>query len=292
MFSIFHVFADLVKNQEKLFAKGNIEKFPFNGKMFSCRRTGNFPDIVIRVNAEPAKNMLLSGGELIEIKDSISYGKISSFNSTIPAGAKHLKEMKGLVANITKAGENVDILPVRQVYYLVRGRKKQAVKVCLMHGSFFETVKAKDLIPEAFRQVLNISDSDGNAILSDEDKHKLSSALVEQSSFASTRHVKNASVSLRFRVMTEAEKEANILQSEFYPEIKDNTVNLIMPVHGKDDKERKTATDLILSALKIVNLPEYRKIQEHSFLIKHPLNGYFWVLQYPICQNDTEEEKT
>ncbi|MDR1493536.1 MAG: hypothetical protein LBT05_12560 [Planctomycetaceae bacterium] len=52
------------------------------------------------------------------------------------------------------AGYDVDLLPVRQVYYLIRGRKKDKIKVILVHGSFFETVKSNMLISQSFEQVL------------------------------------------------------------------------------------------------------------------------------------------
>ncbi len=51
-------------------------------------------------------------------------------------------------------GENPEDLPERDVFYLVRGRNASNVKVCLVHGSFFETVRVEELIRESFRQVI------------------------------------------------------------------------------------------------------------------------------------------
>ena len=282
MFSIFHFFADLLRKQSNLFNNENLEAFPFDETMFSCRRKGKFPDMAIRINANSIANPLLSGGELIEIKDSKFY-QVSSFNSTIPAGEKYIRDVEGLSAKIKEFKESVDALPLRQIYYLLRGRKSGAVKICLVHGSFFETVNAKELIPEAFRQVLNISDSDGNPILSDEKTEQLLSALSDQSNFAASRNVKNSSVSIRFRVMTEAKKEANILQ---HTNIGDNTANLIIPLHGKQP-DRENQVDLILQSLESCNLPEYKNIIEQRFFIKHPFNGYFLVLQDCIAKNNS-----
>ncbi|SMN12036.1 hypothetical protein SPBRAN_239 [uncultured Candidatus Thioglobus sp.] len=209
--------------------------------------------------------------------------QISSFNSTIPSGTKYVIDVDGLSEKIEVAGETVDALPVRQVYYLVRGRQKDAVKVCLVHGSFFQTITTEDLISSAFHEALGVLGSDGDPIFSEEEKQKISTAMSNQSSFSKTRRVESASVSLRFRIMTEAVTEANILK--FYPEIKDNTINLVLPLHGKGVGERERETNLILEALEFCDIPEYKSIAEHSFLLKHPLNGYFWVLQYPICKN-------
>jgi len=52
------------------------------------------------------------------------------------------------------AGDNIYNLIERDVFYLIRGRKKGNVKIALIHGSFFETVTADKLISHSFEQVL------------------------------------------------------------------------------------------------------------------------------------------
>src|SRR6266487_3104653 len=109
----------------------------------------------------------------------------------------------------------------REVYYLVRGHKKQHQKICLVHGSFFETISVKELISKSFAQVLDeqLVESD----LPQDVKQTLETMFSEQANFSKVRNVENASVKLRFRVMTEVKSEGNILNPRMYPEISDDT---------------------------------------------------------------------
>ncbi len=115
-----------------------LEKFPFPDGMLSCRNRGIFPDLAIKLNTD---NEMFTGGEFIELKDAKSF-TISSFNSTIPLGRKKVKEVTGskksrIWKQMEEAGDDILSLEIRDVYYLVRGRKDSKVKVCLTHGSFF-----------------------------------------------------------------------------------------------------------------------------------------------------------
>ena len=83
--SIYHFFSHLSQQKNKLASVKHLEKFPFEIQMLSCKSKGKFPDLAIRLNKS---NILFSGGELVELKDSVSYS-VSSFNSTIPTGSKH-----------------------------------------------------------------------------------------------------------------------------------------------------------------------------------------------------------
>jgi len=53
-----------------------------------------------------------------------------------------------------QAGNHILSLPYRDVYYLIRGKHGNDIKIVLVHGSFFETVKSDNLINESFKQVL------------------------------------------------------------------------------------------------------------------------------------------
>ena len=271
MFSIFHFFADLTAKRPALLAEGNLEAFPFDDAMLSCRRSGLFPDMAIRVNPDQRGDWLTSGGELIELKDSKSYS-VASFNSTIPTG---VKEIAGLVARgnlgeeMESRGNNIHSLPVRQVYYLLRGRKGGNVKVCLTHGSFFETVSVDKLIRESFRQALETA---GVSLPESELE-----AMSAQGRFAASRKVDRASVSLRFRIITEARREANIFKT--YDEIGDNTLNMVVPLHGESESKRDETERQIKAAARKANIPAD---DLRTFRIKHPFNGYFLVLQVPL----------
>lgn len=90
MNSIFHLFKFLVKNRECFAKIKKLEDFPFDRKMLSCKNRGQFPDLAIRLNKSTDA---FSGGELIELKDSVSY-TVSSFNSTIPTEKKEMQAFK------------------------------------------------------------------------------------------------------------------------------------------------------------------------------------------------------
>lgn len=269
MGSLFHFFNDLISKRQDFFTVQKLEQFPFDDMMLSCRQKGRFPDMAIKINRDYANtpNTLLKGGELVELKDSQSY-TIPSFNSTIPTGQKRIVDLvrRGTLGDIMSAsGDNVHSLPIREVYYLLRGRLKDTVKVCLLHGSFFETVKANDLLSTAFQQVLhNVGESEQTY---DPEVH------YKQSDFASVKRVKGASVTLRFRVMTEACSEANILKN--YESIRDNTINLIIPLHTNTADEKQQIDEA-------VTFSGMSRYDIHTCEIKHPLNGYFWVASHSL----------
>jgi len=249
-----------------------LDDFPFDLAMLSCRNKGKFPDLAIRISPP---NPDFTGGELIELKDSQSYG-ISSFNSTIPTGKKEIRkvvlnERSGTYRQMAAAGDDVDSLPIRDVFYLVRGRKGNNIKVCLIHGSFFETVKVEALLRQAFSKVIDERIEAGNFEISEETKRAFVELFSEQAGFSKVRDVENASVKLRFRVMTEAKAEGNILNSTKYPEIGGNTLNFLVPIHSVEDEERERQRMQIVFGESISNLT--------SFPLKHTLNGYFLVFQ-------------
>jgi hypothetical protein len=149
------------------------------------------------------------------------------------------------------------------------------VKIVLVHGSFFETVKTNSLISQSFEQVLAERLKEKGLNIGDNIKDLLVDIFSEQESFSKVRNVNKASVKLRFRIMTEVKAEGNILNSKKYPEIKDNTISLIAPRHNKKDEElalKRFASIYSESALK----------QFDIFNIKHLLNGYFTVFQQEL----------
>jgi hypothetical protein len=233
--------------------------------------------MAIRLNHDDPE---LKGGELIELKNCKSY-TIASFNSTIPTGRKDIRTALSpnsvIWQQMEASGDDVLSLPIREVYYLIRGKPVRGhdagnVKVCLVHGSFFETVPVKELIKKAFSRVLEES---VGADLDDQTTHLLAEALSNQKSFSKTRTVKGASVSLRFRIMTQAKTEANILHSRRYPEIRNNTLNFVVPSHSaeQDQVEQSRLRRTLAQA-------EYDRLTIKR--IKHPLNGDFQVFQIPL----------
>lgn len=270
MYSIFHFWKSLVKDKSKFKKVSSLDKFPFQKDIFSCENKGIFPDFAIKLNKDYKK---ISGGELLELKDSKVYN-VSSFNSTIPTGKKKIKDIapseKSIIFKQMKnAGDDVYSLEERDVYYLVRGQKKGYQKICLVYGSFFETIPAKDLVGEAFSKVL---DETGDSSITQDVKDRLKEIFSRQDSFSSVRNIDKASVNVRFRVMTEVKPEANILNSNQYPEILDDSINLVCPFYSEDEKQK------LLSNMELAIGKE--KLKEIKiFPIKHPLNGWFLVFQ-------------
>jgi len=271
MFSIYHFWERLVKNKHLFSKVAKLELFKFDEKMLSCQNRGVFPDLAIKLNKDQS---LFTGGELIELKDSKSY-VVSSFNSTIPTGKKNIRkiipsEHSKTFLQMKNAGDDVFSLEEREVYYLVRGRKRNAQKICLVHGSFFETIDSHELIRQSFGQVLD--EKLAGSGLSNELKEQLGAVFSEQDDFSRVRDVENASVKLRFRIMTEVKPEGNILNSHQYPEIKDNTLNFVVPFHSEDEKTNALQNmKFVMGGQAMENI--------NTFSLKHPLNGWFIVFQ-------------
>ncbi|MGI8470151.1 MAG: hypothetical protein ACR2N3_17050 [Pyrinomonadaceae bacterium] len=272
--SIFHFFKNLVENKNALESIAKLDDFPFDENLLSCKRVGQFPDLAIRISKD---DELFSGGELVELKDSKSY-TVSSFNSTIPTGKKEIaKVIKGknseVLRQMIEAGDDISALPEREVFYLIRGKSKANSKIVLVHGSFFETIKVNELIAKSFSQVLRETMESGQTKFDDSTKIILETLFSEQTSFSKVRNVENASIKLRFRIMTEVKAEGNILNAKKYPEISGNTLNFILPSHSEDDDRLNIdRMNVIFDDLNSFDI----------FKIKHPFNGNFLVFQQTI----------
>lgn len=272
--SVYHFFKTLIENKDALKSIAKLDDFAFDGNLVSCKRVGQFPDLAIRICKDEE---LFDGGELVELKDSKSY-TVSSFNSTIPTGRKDIaKVIKGknseVLRQMIEAGDDIYSLPEREVFYLIRGKRKENRKIVLVHGSFFETVKVSELIAKSFSQVLRETMESGQTKFDDKTKAILETLFSEQTSFSKVRSVENASVKLRFRIMTEVKAEGNILNPTKYPEISDNTLNFVLPSHNKKDDH------LNLDKMNVVfNDMNNFKI----FHIKHYFNGNFLIFQLSI----------
>ncbi len=272
--SIYHFFKNLVDNKIALKSIAKLDDFDFDEKLLSCKRVGQFPDLAIRICKD---NELFTGGELVELKDSKSY-TVSSFNSTIPTGKKEIaKVFKGknseVLRQMVEAGDDISALPEREVFYLIRGQSKGSHKIVLIHGSFFETIKVSDLISKSFSQVLHETMESGKTRFDDKTKAILETLFSEQTSFSKVRNVENASVKLRFRIMTEVKAEGNILNAKKYPEIPENTLNFILPSHNEDeDRLNIDKMNVVFDDLNSFKISR----------IKHHFNGNYLVFQTVI----------
>lgn len=273
MNSIFSFWCDLVSNRDLLLKSETLVRFPFDQSLFSYTKTGRgFPNFSIKLNDEKS---VFTGGQLVKIKNRNKY-LIAPFKSSIPVGRIDITDFVNYPPNqkikqqMENAGDDVFSLEERDVYYLARGRKKDKQKICLVHGSFFETISAKELIRQSFKQVLdeNLAGKDVPA----EIRSQLEDVLSDQEDFSRARNAAQASVKLRFRVMTEVKPEGNILNPNQYPDIKDDTLNLIVPYHSEDER-----ADVLQKAEFVLGGNTMKNI--NSFSLKHPLNGWFVVFQ-------------
>ncbi|MDP2918865.1 MAG: hypothetical protein Q8O43_01425 [Dehalococcoidia bacterium] len=198
-----------------------------------------FPDFVYKVRERDGR---LIHGSLLETKDTSGSG-ISSFNSTIPTQTKSLQEIDALnnkvivsrVASV-KDGLLADAPEYysfqRRCFYFIRTFKNSPkVKLSLVDGSFFETLPKDRLISQMFLNILeqhrvrNKLDVSLQAL--DEIK-KVLAQITDQAIIAGSQSIERASIKPRLRIMAEVNPEGNP-HSRHYPEIKENTVNFILP---------------------------------------------------------------
>lgn len=273
MYSIYTLWQDLSNKKNYFKSNSSLIDFPFNRNMFSYSRRGKgFPTFSIKLNGDKSE---LTGGELVKLKTRNRYS-ISPFKSSIPTGKIKVKTIVGdprkskIRQQMKNAGDDVFSLEERDVYYLVRGQKKGKQKICLVHGSFFETISTKELISQSFGQVLDEKLAGTN--ISDELKEQLRAIFSEQEDFSRVRNVNKASVKLRFRILTEVKPEGNILDSKQYPEILDDSINFLVPYYSEEEKAD------VLKKMEIV-MGKVAMSKFHIFSLKHPLNGWFIVFQ-------------
>ena len=150
------------------------------------------------------------------------------------------------------------------------------MKVCLTHGRFFETVPVSTLISGSFAQALEERLSELGETLSVSMRQKLLDLFSEQQTFSRVRNVDDASVRLRFRIMTEVKAGANVLNPNQYPQIGDNTLNFAVPCHN--DIEQNLQYDKMKIAFEQTGCSGLF-IQLEGFILQHHFNGKFLVFQ-------------
>ena len=247
---------------------------------------GRFPDLVLRTNQN---DPIFQGGEFIEIKDSTTSYNIPSFNSTIPSAYKNINDYIGasgeLYATILEAdGNDPYHLTSREVYYLIRGRKGANCKVCLVQGGFFETLGVTKNIKSALNKSLREAMADSN-ISGDNYEESINDVLSfnwKREHLARVRHHEKSSISIRLRVMSEVVKEANVLNENQYPDITDNTLNMLVPAHPEAQYEElaRVAIQKMGMAFGLSNnaLPPDLEVKK----LKHLRNGPFVLFQTTI----------
>ena len=274
MYNIYHFFAFLLRVRSELSSVTKMRGYHFNTVPLAYRDDAGFPSMVLRMHKGYSK----PGGEFVAIIDSNSYN-VPPFESHIPTGAMSF-DMLGhnRAANIYKsmqaAGEVPGWIHEREVYYLVRGRNSGNSKICLVHGSFFETtVKAEYVLRQALQEVL--ADSLQEQALSQDQFDMLWRIFVQEIFSGQLHKVSIGAVEFKLGVKTHENLGANILSSFYYPEIKDDTLNFVIPLSSfEKNAYRKSSLRRIVSSAE--------QGQGEEFSIDHPRWGKFFVLSYAL----------
>ena len=283
--SVYHLFYDIYQRRRNLMSERlDAENFMLRDSLIACRGSrGLFPDMILRTNED---NPVFSGGELIEIKDSKSYS-IASFNSTIPSAYKDIRDYvkpnsKLFIEIERNTRTDPHLRPEREVYYLIRGRKGANCKVCLVHGGFFETLNVQENIKSALNESFTEAMTDSG--LENDSVAKQSAARVlefnwQQQHLSKTRKHEQSSISLRMRVMSEVVGEANILNSTQYPQIRDNTLAMIVPSMADNyEQSKNAAVEKMCLASEAGALPEDIIVER----LEHLKDGAFVLLHTQI----------
>lgn len=249
-----------VGNKNKLLS--SVLGFSFHSK------SDNFPDFMFPVSV---RNKTYEDGTLFELKDSKG-STISSFNSTIPTQWKTLDEIKNVNSTniVTKIAKAIDF-PLslrsdyesyrRKCFYFIRAYQgSDKVRISLVEGSFFETLPRDKLIAETMKAIAK----DHYGLDFTPEMGKTFERINEQYLIARSRNdittivdgiEKRASVSPRFRIMSEVTTDGN---PHLYPEVPEKTFNLIVqisPTRNRDQDykvKRKWLIDSIKNCLQEV----------------------------------------
>lgn len=288
--SVYHFFARLMERRGYFVQDNKLEDFAFPRNMIAAESRSGFPDFVLKTN----RDGLLSGGEFIELKDARSY-QISSFNSTLPSATKLVSSLpNNMQTQLLEAGEDLDSIPERDVYYLVRGIRltisSPLAKTVLVSGAFFETIPVGEVLADAFNQVAIESATD------ETDASEISQRLdIQQAHFARTRRVEGSSISLRFRVMAQVDPLANLLSDARFPMIAANTLTMLVhkPRLANLELTNQYTWDQAPDAIK--NCDAYNHLAQaldeidkslkeviRVSVLRHPMNGPFFMVQAPI----------
>lgn len=289
--SAFHFFARLLERRGYFVQDNKLEDFAFPRDMIAAESRSGFPDFVLKTNSDEQ----LTGGEFIELKDAKSY-QIASFNSTLPSATKQVSSLaQNLKNQLLEAGEDIESVPQRDVYYLIRGMRRTMssplAKTVMVSGSFFETVSTDEVLSNAFYQVATASTPD-DVDVSEFTEH----FEIRQSSFAETRRVEGSSISVRFRVMAQVDPRANLLNDNRYPMIEANTLTML--VHERRLTDSSLASEVYVwnkapGAIRecdgYIHLGEALDEIDAALkgvvrvsVLRHPMNGLFFMAQAPI----------
>jgi hypothetical protein len=233
-------------------------------------KSEQFPDFLFKTRKYADE---LICGSLLELKDSKG-GSVASFNSTLPTRYKSLEEIDvingtNLVSRIASiidgalSSESGYRTFERRCFYLVRTHadKEEKVKLSVVDGSFFETVPKDHLIYQMFLNILRAHLKKKGIKIPPDTLNQIEKALshvTDQTIIAASQIIEKASVRPRLRIMAEVHSEGNP-HSNFYPEISERSINLIIEASSYEEKLTKIVSQ---------KMPEVE-----IFTIHHKRNG-------------------
>ena len=274
MYNIYHFFAFLIDARSELSSITNLQGYHFNSVPLAYRDNTGFPSLVLRMH----KGYSSPGGEFVEIIDSNSYN-VPPFESHIPTGAMSF-DMLGhdraakIFKSMQAAGEVPGWIHEREVYYLVRGRNNGNCKICLVHGSFFEDrVKAEYYVREALEEVL--ADCLEERTLSDDQFNMLWPIFAQEVFAQQFREVSIGRIRFSFGIKTHRNLGANLLSPFYYPTVKDNTLNFVIPHYPAEKNAYR------IQKLRWTLSASIREQAEEIF-IKHPQKSDYFVLSFAL----------
>ncbi len=289
--SIYHFFARLMQRRGYFGQAQPISQFEFPCEMIVAKGRASFPDLVLATNRDDE----LSGGEFIELKDAKSM-QISSFNSTIFSATKPIDVLnRRMLEQIESKGEEPSSLPNRDVFYLIRGQRAvnpaPVAKTLLVHGKWFETMEPSKVLLDAFRQVALGAGAEDLAIATDDARLSF-----RQEDFAATRRISRSSISVRFRVMTQVDPVANLLNSGRFPLIGDDTLSLLVHVESDGTGGRSShLAEWKSASVEVRNCEPFEHLARaygdvddslsgvtRVAILRHPYNGPFFLAQAAI----------
>ncbi len=273
MYNIYHFFATLIEERAQLQGATQLLDYPFASAPLSYHSRCGFPSLILRMHARAYE----PGGEWVAILDSNTYN-VPAFQSHIPVNAMSIDMLGHAKATSVRksmlaAGEVPHWIRMREVYYLLRGRNRGNTKICLVHGSFFQSMKPRAVLQEALSQALEGHLEELS--LSQDQISLLERICAEAILTDQSWKVDRMTVEFNLGIQTPENHGLNILSSFHFRAIQDNTLNFIFPNYPADfhAHRRSSLRDALPSQA-------YREGKQLS--ITHPRKGDYFVFSYSL----------
>ena len=273
MYNIYHFFATLIEECAQLQKATQLLDYHFASVPLSYQSRCGFPNLILRMHARAYE----PGGEWVAILDSDTYN-VPAFRSHIPAGAMSIDMLGHVKAtsireSMLAAGEAPNWLPMREVYYLIRGSNRGNIKICLVHGSFFQSMKTRAVLQQALSQAL---EEHLEELSLSQDQMGLLASICERAILSDQFwKVDRMTVEFNLGIQTPENHGLNILSSFHFRAVQDNTLNFIVPNYPIDCHAHRQRS--LRDAL-----PEQTYKEGKQLSITHPRKGDYFVFSYSL----------